>query len=502
MGPKQCIPRGVDLDISQFFCYSSILGKKGEGVEGPAERRLLDTQYVRYALRLLGNHREFLDDMLANYGRRKELFILKKVMYMPLFLFLDGVKRAIKNEDLFILYDLFNEPAFRKAIVNLARSVGEHGVGRPQLFSTPLLAVWNFTNACNLRCKHCYQNAQHRLPDELDLHERLKIVDQLDANDVAFLAFSGGEPLMDADFWSVAEYAAKKNIYISLATNGTLISRDVAQRLRDAGVRYVEISLDSARPEFHDRLRGISGFWQRTVEGIKNCVEVKDLFVGLAPTITRRNLGELEDMFSLAKELGVDRFYVFNFIPTGRGKEMYRDDLSPYMREQMLQVLYRHLKSKEMEVLTTCPQFGRICLENAPRGLVVTGHYSISEGVTAASDARFVGGCGAGRAYCAIQPNGEVTPCVFMPITIGDLRSTEFMKIWRESTILRDLRDRKELLNNCGVCEYRDACGGCRARAYAYYDDIHAADPGCIRNLDKWQELTLRTPVTVVSDNQ
>lgn len=306
---------------------------------------------------------------------------------------------------------------------------------------------------------------------------------------------------MDPDFWRVAEYAGRKSIYLSLATNGTLITKEVAHRLRDTGVKYVEISLDSARPEFHDRFRGISGFWKKTVEGIKNCVAVEDLMVGLAPTITKRNINELEDMIELAKELGVDRLYVFNFIPTGRGKKICEDDLTPSMREEMLQLLYKHLRMKEIEVFSTCPQFGRVCLQNAPEGLVVTGHYSTSEGTTAVSDAKFIGGCGAGRAYCAIQPDGKVTPCVFMPLVVGDLKQTELMKIWRNSSILKILRNRENLKSNCGICEYREVCGGCRARAYAYYSDINGPDPGCIRNLEKWEEMEFRTPLATVASS-
>lgn len=458
-------------------------------MEASVGRKFLDTGYVRYMLKLLARKKELLNDMLASYGRKEELFIAKRIVYLPFFFFFDVVKKVVKNENLFLVYDLFNDPTFRKAIINLAKSVGEYGVRTPQIFSAPLLVVWNFTNACNLRCKHCYQNAQKKMRDELNLQERIRVVDQLDANDIAFLAFSGGEPLMDPDFWKVAEYADKKNIYLSVATNGTLITKEVAQRLRDTGIRYVEISLDSAHPEFHDRFRGIPGLWRKTIEGIKNCVEVEGLSVGLAPTITKRNFNELEELIALSKELGVDRFYVFNFIPTGRGKEMYEQDLTPPMREEMLQTLYKHLRKKEIEVFTTCPQFGRVCLQNAPKGIVVTGHYSISEGATAVSDAKFIGGCGAGRAYCAIQPNGKVTPCVFMPIIVGDLRKTELIRIWRKSPILNTLRNRGNLEQNCGVCEYREVCGGCRARAYAYYRDINGPDPGCIRNLEKWEEL-------------
>lgn len=311
------------------------------------------------------------------------------------------------------------------------------------------------------------------------------MIEELDRNFVPVLAFSGGEPLTDPDFFPVAELAASKEIYLSVATNGVLLTKDMCRRLKDVGVRYVEVSLDSSYPEYHDVFRGISGLWKKTVEGIENAVKA-GLLVGVAPTITRDNLRDLQNLYQLTQNLGAHRFYAFNFIPTGRGREIVEHDLSPQEREEMLDILYDCLMEKKIAVFSTSPQFGRKCLENDARGVVITGHYSVSEGALARIAAEYVGGCGAARAYCAIQPDGTVAPCVFMSIPVGSLREKAFEEIWNESLVMQELRDRERYKPHCGVCDYRSVCGGCRARAYAYFSDYLGPDPGCKWNRKLW----------------
>jgi len=349
--------------------------------------------------------------------------------------------------------------------------------------------VWNFTNRCNLKCRHCYQGAGRPLPDELNLSQRLDIVRQLADQDVFSIAFSGGEPLMDAGLWEVLGAAHRQGLYVSIATNGTLLTETVVQRISAAGVNYVEISLDSVHPEVHDRFRGIPGLWKRTVTGIRNAVAAGVFSVGIASTITQLNYQEVEDLISFARDLGADKFYAFNFIPTGRGKGLIGIDLSPRQREQVLEILWQHYLEGDITCMTTAPQFARVCLVRSHAEMAPTSHYTVAKGKKAATVAEFVGGCGVGRAYCAIQPNGVVSPCVFMPIPVGDLRTTPFTEIWNHSPELNDLRERTDLKDHCGSCAYRSSCGGCRARAYAYFHDFKAPDPGCINNQSAYDQL-------------
>lgn len=435
-----------------------------------------------------------IDGVLESYFvGRYPASVLKRLQYLPLG-FLVGVLAKlmfkVNKRDDAVAY-VMTDPISRKALRAVMRSVAEFGLTHPQIFSAPLLVVWNLTDVCNLRCQHCYQNAGAKTsPDELGLEQQMEVVDQLDENDVPFLAFSGGEPIMAENFWQVAGHAKRKGMYISVATNGTLLTKEVVARMADIGIDYVEISLDSSYPEVHDRFRGMPGAWERTVEGIKNAAAQDGIEVGVASTITRLNFYEMERLIQFAIDLGADCFYAFNFIPTGRAKGIVDMDLTPQMREEMLRILYKHY-IEDITTMSACPQYGRVCMMESDSQVVVTSHYSLGKGETARMMARYIGGCGAGRAYCAIQPNGVVTPCVFMQIPVGDLKEEALSDIWHNSPVLNTLRDRNGLSEHCRVCRYRDYCGGCRARAYGYFGDITGPDPGCINNLRFWEGLLL-----------
>ncbi|MGI6112741.1 MAG: radical SAM protein [Mahellales bacterium] len=459
-------------------------------VKAEQVRKFLSNSFVQWNLKKLSKRedsgRTFIDEMFAAYAGQGKV----KLKYIPYFIFISFLPYILKMKRAQLVKEVYSVPFYRRGISNVARSVSEFGLSTPQIFSSPILVVWNFTNACNLKCKHCYQDAHHVLPDELTLDERLKVIDELDRNDVTSLAFSGGEPLMHKDFWTVAEYAHNKGLHLSVATNGTLITKDVAARLKEVGVNYVEISVDSAKPEIHDNFRGGQGYWNRTIEGIKNCVEVDGLEVGMATTVTRNNFPEMEELIELAKDLKVNLFYAFNFIPVGRGKDIVKDDLTPEMREEMMHILHSAFLENEFGAFSTCPQYGRYCYVNAPEDVIITSHYGYAKGEYAKTLSEYIGGCGVGRAYCAIQPNGFITPCVFLPIKVGDLRKESLQDIWHNSEVLKEIRDRSTLKEHCGSCDYRSMCGGCRARAYGYFGDYLAPDPGCIYNMAAWEKLT------------
>jgi radical SAM protein with 4Fe4S-binding SPASM domain len=389
------------------------------------------------------------------------------------------------------LKEAIRVPYFKRGLINVLKGIAEYGVTKPQRLTAPFLVVWNYTNACNLKCKHCYQKAERPTPDELTTEERLEIIDQIDKARVASVAFSGGEPITREDFFEVAKYASEKGIYVSLATNGTLITESVAKKLNECGVGYVEVSLDGATPQTHEAFRGVRGCFDRTIQGIKNLVKNK-IFTCIAITATKFNFYEIPDIINLAKSLKVKRVIVFNFIPTGRGEDIVNFDLSPRERENLLIYLYDELLNGGIEVLSTAPQYARVCIQQSSlkqTNIISPTHFASANlhGQTKAL-ADFIGGCGAGRLYCAIQPNGIVTPCVFMPIIVGDLRKEKLQDIWLKSKVMDELRDREKLKGRCGKCKYKYICGGCRARAYAYYQDYLAPDPGCIRELEESSE--------------
>lgn len=398
---------------------------------------------------------------------------------------LSGAMFGVKTQK---LKKYFREPVVRRGLTSVLMGIGKYGVTKPQRLDAPFLVVWNYTNACNLRCKHCYQSARGPAPDELTTEEKLSVVNELADAGVVSVAFSGGEPLMGRDFYRVAREVAKKGMYVALATNGVLITQEVARKLKESGVDYAEISLDAATPSVHDDFRGVRGSFEKTIEGIKNCREA-GIFTCIATTVTRINLPEIPSLIQLANDLKVNRFITFNFIPAGRGKNLVDLDLSPEEREELLKTLFYSNGNGGAEILSTAPQLARVSLELSGGNMVAPTHFYAGQ---ASWDLRvlaeFIGGCGAGRLYCALQPNGDVTPCVFMPDLItGNIRDRPFLDIWHGSEVMRRLRDRSLLKDHCGHCEYKHICGGCRARAFAYFGDYLAPDPGCINNNESYQ---------------
>ncbi len=299
---------------------------------------------------------------------------------------------------------------------------------------------------------------------------------------------------MRKDFFEVAKYAADKEFYVSVATDGTLITEKIAQKMKDVGVQYVEISLDGFE-KTHDEFRGIPGAWRRSVEGIKNCVKV-GLDTGVATTATHYNLKEIPKLAEFVeKELHVRRFIVFNFIPVSRGKEIISQDLTPKEREELLDFLYSKLidTNCKLDIFSTAPQYAVTSFKFA-FGPVIATHFTNKAAMEALqgrtkSLTEFIGGCGAGRLYCGMEPNGDIEPCVFIPIKVGNIREQRLVDIWRNSPVLKRIRNR-DIFKGCGECKYKYICGGCRARAYAYFNDLQGPGPGCSINEKYWDEVT------------
>jgi radical SAM protein with 4Fe4S-binding SPASM domain len=253
--------------------------------------------------------------------------------------------------------------------------------------------------------------------------------------------------------------------------------------MKKAGVEFVQISLDGANAESHNAFRGINGAFDKTVQGIKNCVNEK-FFVEVSTTTTKYNYKEIPRIIEFSEKLGADWFMAFNFIPTGRGKDIVEMDLSPDEREEMLKLLWNELKTRKINVLSTAPQFARVALqqeEEEKEKIVPTHFYNPKLAGQLVDLAEFIGGCGAGRFYMGMRANGDIQPCVFFPLKIGNILKDDFEKLWINNKVLQDLRN-KDLLKGCNTCYYRYYCGGCRARAYGYFNDYLAFDPGCILN--------------------
>jgi radical SAM protein with 4Fe4S-binding SPASM domain len=201
-------------------------------------------------------------------------------------------------------------------------------------------------------------------------------------------------------------------------------------------------------------------------------------------------LETVDEAVELAIALGCRTFSHFNFIPVGRGRDMLDADLTPAQREWLMRRLVGYLQEGRIDIISTAPQFGRSCVASAPPdGIFATGHAGTGKGANTMVLSRYVGGCGVGRCYCAVQPNGDITTCVCIPtLKVGNLRTQSFTEIW-DCPLFGVLSDRSERQDHGAVCSDHSYCGGCRARAFAYFDDIRASYPGCGRNDELWQEL-------------
>ena len=418
------------------------------------------------------------------------------------------------------LQDEYKE-AWLKGFGLMMKGIEKYGIRIPFVPAGPFEIVWNFTYKCNLRCKHCYEDSGRMKLPELSTSEAKQVIDILSkiaGVGLPALSFSGGEPLARRDIFELIAYAKKRIPYISIASNGTLITKDNAKKLKDAGVDYVEISIDGASPKVHDEFRGVHGAYEKAIQGVKNCVE-EDIDTCIATVLHRDNLVEMEKILQLAKELDV-RFMHFNYIPTGRAKEHVELDLTPEERLHVLrtigkEIISLYLRAKEEEMKTgktnikvdrffsTCPQYATITKELSQQlnqKFIVEAHYAAKKGVE--NVANFLGGCGAGRLYCAIEPNGDIKPCVFFPTNkntvIGNLLKDDFGEIWDTNSLLWQLRIREDLENyivngekvGCGSCPDKYICGGCRARAYSYFNgNVKAPDIGCIHNKLLWERI-------------
>lgn len=349
------------------------------------------------------------------------------------------------------------------------------------------VVFWNITNRCNLLCSHCYIRAGpgRQREGELTTEEGLRLIDDLAAMRVPLLLFSGGEPLIREDFWDLAGHAKECGLATALSTNGTLITPAVARRLRDTGVEYAGVSLDGATAETHDRMRNVPGSFDRALLALKNCRSA-GLKCGVRVTATRENYAEIPDLIGLSLDAGAERFCVYWLVPSGRGGEGYDAlQLRPHEIVGLLDLLYAR-------ACDTDPAATEFLTVDAPQDAVYLlkrlqeENLSAYESMCALLACAGVG-CSAGDRIANIDPCGTVYPCQFAQMSelrIGSVRERPFSAVWNdpENSILADFRRKKDLIGgSCGICTYRDRCGGgCRIRAYADTGDLWAEDPLCL----------------------
>ena len=323
----------------------------------------------------------------------------------------------------------------------------------------PSLVSWNLTKRCNLRCPHCYLEAGVKSEHELSTTECLGLIDEMAGLGTEMLILTGGEPLLRKDIYDIASYASQRGIWVVMGTNGVLVNDLVAQKMIECGVRGVGISIDSTDPSVHNSFRGGPNSWEQSVRALEIC-RAHGLEVLVQSTVMDLNYSEVPRLLEFARQLGAWSFNLYFLVQTGRGQQM--NDLTAERTEQMLTFLAEaQQRYRPMLVRAKCaPHFKRIAFEAGLGGMES-------------------GGCMAGTEYCRITPDGEVTPCPYMALPVGNVRGSSLTQIWQSAPELLALRDPGQLKGRCGRCEYNELCGGCRCRAYARYGDILEEDPGC-----------------------
>ena len=346
------------------------------------------------------------------------------------------------------------------------------------------LVAWEITRSCNLYCAHCRASADSGpWEGELSTEECYRVIDEILEVGKPIIILSGGEPLAREDVLTVGKYAVNKGLRVVMGSNGTLVTEEVAAKMKDVPISRLAISLDFPVAELQDDFRGKKGAFEEAMAGITNSHRA-GIDIQINSTITKLNVSLLEQTLSLAQEVGAVAFHPFFLVPTGRGKGLESVELSPEQYEETLNWIY----DKQVELgdsmffkPTDAPHYMRVMKQRQKQ--------SHGDNVLAQSPASTTGhpsmhsitrGCLSGTGFCFISHRGSVQGCGYLDVEAGNIREESFSQIWANSTLFRNLRNLSNLKGKCGVCEYKRICGGCRARAYEATGDYLEAEPYCV----------------------
>jgi len=393
---------------------------------------------------------------------------------------------------------LLKDSLIRKCMLSVVKGIAHFGIRYPQPAGAPITIVWNFTNRCNLNCLHCHQDSSPTsFHSELTTSQAFKVIDSMSDSGVAILTFSGGEPLLRSDVYDAIRRANENGMLCTIASNGTLITPKVAEKLAEAGIKRVEIGLDGARAETHDFLRNTHGSFEATVEGIKNCADLGFDELAVTMTLHSKNINELEDTIDLAEKLGATRFYLNRLIPAGRGVKASYLDVTSKEKIKALETLYNKfhksiIKRSGMQCyargMTYYARFGyersegkvftvSEALSGYERMFQEKFEFEISKIVKKLATG--FGGCSVGLTYAGLTASGDLLPCVPALIKLGNLLEQSLEEIWIHNELLNYVRNRGALKGSCKTCAYGRLCGGCRYTAYVTYGDWLGPDASC-----------------------
>lgn len=337
------------------------------------------------------------------------------------------------------------------------------------------LVAWEITKRCNLYCAHCRAATEDATcANELSTGECFRLIDGILEVGKPILILTGGEPLCRPDVLQIGRYATEHGLRVVLGTNGTLITREVAAALKEVPISRVGVSIDFPTAELQDEFRGKAGAFEAALAGIAEAQRA-GIDVQINSTVTKANAPHLDRLLQMALELHAVAFHPFMLVPTGRGKNLSHLELSPDEHERILNWVYdkqAELGDRIFFKPTDAPHYMRITLQRqreAPKGVI---------GDSPALDSA-TRGCLAGVGFCFVSNVGRVQGCGYLNVEAGNVRRQSFGTIWARSPLFEDLRDLCNLTGKCGACEYRRACGGCRARAYEATGDYLGPEPYC-----------------------
>lgn len=331
----------------------------------------------------------------------------------------------------------------------------------PLIPSTPLTIAWNFTYVCNMGCKHCYSRTEQG--KELTQGQQTRILKKFIRAKVMNINFGGGECLMRPSFFPIAQLAKEKGIGVALSSNGWLIDDAMARRLASLKVDVVNISIDSVDPQKHDNFRGTPGSFKKAITAI-SLLKKQGIRVKMMSVLSKLNYQEVEELVKLAETLKVDEIELKNYKPAGKGlTNSNQYDLKPIEWKKLYLKITDMQKSASISINLGAEPI--LCL--------------LKRSVNSEDDKDLVNGSPCGKLSLCVKPNGDITPCVYMNLVIGNMLKDDLAYIWKNSAILRQLRCRKPE-GKCKQCSHFRLClGGCFSNSYNILGRMDAPDPHC-----------------------
>jgi radical SAM protein len=346
----------------------------------------------------------------------------------------------------------------------------------------PFTIAWEVTRACAYACVHCRADAMHTPdPNELTTEESLRLIDRIAAfGNNPILIFTGGDPMMRKDLHELIAYATHKGLRCSLTPTATALpTTERLEKVRDAGIRRIALSLDAPSPEIHDAFRQVPGSWQRTMD-ILHRAQAIGLSVQVNTTVAKHNVDILDQMVPFIQEVGAVQWSLFFLVPTGRAQA--ESMISPEQHEKVFNWLYDLSQNAPFDIKSTAAQmYRRVAIQRkraeqgAEKPVSFQGAgFQYADGLN-----RPTRGVNDGNGFLFISHVGDIQPSGFLPVTAGNVRTDDVVEIYRNAPLFKDLRDVTKLKGRCGICEYRDICGGQRGRAYGITGDYLETDPAC-----------------------